>query len=61
MIMDHDYCMWLYESHRHRLCENGNSLCLETHKRLCSFKKTCDREFSNVSKVHCALSFLLKI
>jgi hypothetical protein len=54
MIMVHDYCIWLYESHGHRVCvcENDNSLCVETRKRLCRFKKIPGREFSNVSKVH---------
>jgi hypothetical protein len=48
ILMDHDYCIWLYGSHRPRVY-------VETHKRLCRFKKTRDREFSNVSKVHYAL------
>jgi hypothetical protein len=30
------------------VCENGSSPCVETHKRLSWFKKTHDREFSNV-------------
>jgi hypothetical protein len=37
------------------VCEEGTSLCVETHKRFCRFKKTHDGAFSNVSKVQCVL------